>query len=531
MPIPLTIIILTAIVFIAIDAMWRSFCDSDTASKIPAVATGVATALAVMAVSSAGIWNVFGFLVPVVAMIWLMFEYKENRGESRTEIISAILSGGVFSCIATKGAVLIAGEHSFLSRIPIALLVVLIGIVIYSYLDVEREVAEIENSGRSEDARRRISRLLYNSRIRRTAVITTAIVAIVLTLGVSWVHQKPAKVEQPVAEAEAAPVVLETNDDPFAQIIIGHNGHNIDDEYLTKLDSWVNGGDEGEIEKDLILYLCRHSASLLAVHATSCGIWHDANDWSSLLSEDGTTLSELGRNLYYKLEGCFALIVASREQIPSDWVNSGFSDEGGFVVSQSPGISGNLDGLVLRDQRGNVIYGVLHRCGNPAYPPNKVPKVPTGPTDNPDPPNPPNNNPSTPTTEYKKDKSKGTQGNLVAQNDNLGPGSSTNNGIGAQESTLDREDNSSSLESYFEYQEVVEELEEINQDQRIGGEDDNEPSTPPPDNDTEVDNNGDNGTGYGGADDYTRQRPRQERQQTGNPITDEPSGSLARPND
>ncbi len=59
-------------------------------------------------------------------------------------------------------------------------------------------------------------------------------------------------------------------------------------------------------------------------------------------------------------------------------------------------------------------------------------------------------------------------------NDDPGPGPNTNNGVGAQTSTADRNDTSTSYDSYEDYQAAVQELGDVNSNQRTGG----SPNTP-----------------------------------------------------
>ncbi len=113
----------------------------------------------------------------------------------------------------------------------------------------------------------------------------------------------------------------------------------------------------------------------------------------------------------------------------------------------------------------------------------------------------------TPTGDDPKDKSEGTQGELVQPNDDPGAGTSTNNGVGAQTSSEEGE-NSSVKESYEDYQNHNNDLDSTNKTQAEGG-DSNEPSyTPTPSSSSgggkvTVDNNGATGTGNGSADTAT----------------------------
>ena len=92
---------------------------------------------------------------------------------------------------------------------------------------------------------------------------------------------------------------------------------------------------------------------------------------------------------------------------------------------------------------------------------------------------------------YNKDPNKAPKEN-TEPNDDPGPGPSTNNGVGATESTADRPTNSNHG-SYPDYQDDIKDLEEINQSQSTGS-DPSTPSTPAPSPGANVDNNGDSGT-------------------------------------
>lgn len=104
----------------------------------------------------------------------------------------------------------------------------------------------------------------------------------------------------------------------------------------------------------------------------------------------------------------------------------------------------------------------------------------------------------TPSNNKKKDKTKGTS---VLPNDTSGPGPNTNNGVGAQYSSEDEPTNSNHM-TYNEYEHRMDVLEEINDTQQTPDNADNSPTYEPPASVTE-DNNGDNGYGWGGADDPT----------------------------
>ena len=131
-------------------------------------------------------------------------------------------------------------------------------------------------------------------------------------------------------------------------------------------------------------------------------------------------------------------------------------------------------------------------------PPTWRPVPPPTPTPTPPPP-PPSPTPTIPIPSFEpKDPTKGTD---VGPDDVPGPGPDTNNGRGAKESKDEQPSNSlhDTLDEYWD------KLEELEEPQKEAG-DSNEPSyvpEPPPAPPPAIDNNGDEGTGYGGADDPT----------------------------
>ena len=150
------------------------------------------------------------------------------------------------------------------------------------------------------------------------------------------------------------------------------------------------------------------------------------------------------------------------------------------------------------------------------------------PTPTPQPTPNPNPNPDPdPTPTYNKDKTQGTQGDLVAPNVNKGPGEDTNNGVGAQTSTKDQPSNSTSM-TYDQYAEKTEDLKQTNESQNTGG-DANTPSVTPSTG-TKVDSNADEGTGDGGIDTPTITTPLAQ-ESDGSYIDDSPAGAWGGPED
>lgn len=116
---------------------------------------------------------------------------------------------------------------------------------------------------------------------------------------------------------------------------------------------------------------------------------------------------------------------------------------------------------------------------NPSKP--DKPTKPGGKGDKPDKPSKP---------KYDKDPSKAPKKN-TEPNDDKGPGPNTNNPSNPNKSTKDTKDSTSSGAN-------TDNLKDTNKNQKTGS-DSNKPSTPTPSKDTNVDNNGDKGTGNGGA--------------------------------
>ena len=157
---------------------------------------------------------------------------------------------------------------------------------------------------------------------------------------------------------------------------------------------------------------------------------------------------------------------------------------------------------------------------NPEPTPGPNPEPTPTPTPTPDPPEPSN---------PKKDPSKLTDVN-TEPNDDKGPGPDTNNPSDSQHSTADESTNSTSYDSYDDYKADIKELEEVNESQKTGG-DSNEPSTPAPTKDTNVDNNADKGTGNGGIDKPTETKEPAKEADSGKPTDSKPGEAWGGPKD
>lgn len=174
---------------------------------------------------------------------------------------------------------------------------------------------------------------------------------------------------------------------------------------------------------------------------------------------------------------------------------------------------------------------------NPTPTPDNPTPTPEPPTPTPEPPTPtpepptPTPEPPTPTPEPgpEKDPTKLSDAD-TEPNDNTGLGEDTNNPSDSEHSTADQPTNSTEYPSYEAYTEDMKKMEQINNDQNVGG-GSNEPSTPPPSIDTTVDNNGGSSAGYGSADTPTDTSAPAAEAGTGKSVNDNPGEAWGGPSD
>ncbi len=145
-----------------------------------------------------------------------------------------------------------------------------------------------------------------------------------------------------------------------------------------------------------------HDARTLAFRAYSMKLT-PSPDPSTLLTPDGTCLSQEGQNAYLMTKGALTAsgtTIDENGQAPEDGVNTGM--EGGkAVVSSAPGIYGDRAAIIYTLADGTVVI-VLKRCGNLVFRGTIPEGIAIGNTDNPPPPaveTPPPAE-TTPVTEY-----------------------------------------------------------------------------------------------------------------------------------
>ena len=179
----------------------------------------------------------------------------------------------------------------------------------------------------------------------------------------------------------------DTKDDEFSQKEINHLKNREDSDFSAKLDRDEKSGiPRAEASRQRILEDCKTNAEFLAKEAKRLG-FKGVPDYKALATEDGSSLSPKGKELYYKVEGLYETADAVREEAPKDGYNSGYNSGVGYVAASSAGITGNRAATKFTFKNGTVIWK-MDRCGNTVTK-NPSKNTPTGETDDPDPPKPP----------------------------------------------------------------------------------------------------------------------------------------------
>lgn len=228
--------------------------------------------------------------------------------------------------------------------------------------------------------------------------------------------------------------------------------------------------------------------------------WQTTENWclnSASLNNDRRGI----RAPYQYTQDAFILAYVGKDQALSG--NGATPGTGLFVI-----------GFNVHDKRIEF-YGGTPKVPNPGNP--GTPSNPGDP-DKPDKPDKPD--------EPKKDPSQLTSTN-TEPNDNTGPGESTIDPSDTNHSSADRPDNSTSGSS-SDYREQMNDLADTAHQQTGGGS--NNPTTSTPSG-TNVDNNGANGTGHGGADTPTPTSDPAREASTGENINSSPGGAWGGPRD
>ena len=269
-------------------------------------------------------------------------------------------------------------------------------------------------------------------------------------------------------------------------------------------------------------------------------IWYDTTcAFIALIQEQANHSMKMGYDLSdqmyqnpYTASGVADLIVMS-------------TDQTGVFLVFGISIKGNLIEVAYRINCGfqpTNVQEVMHivpddtpRTINPPQPtptPTKDPE-PSGGNGDPKPqPDPPQPNPPQPDPPATPQKDPGKSPTVNTQPyDDPGPGSSTNNGAGATTSTADQPSNSNHG-SNQDYNEAINDLKEVNQNQQTGSSS-STPSTPAPAPEVHIDNNADTGGGSNSApiNESTPVTPPATVADTGASISDNPGEAWGGPPD
>ncbi len=233
---------------------------------------------------------------------------------------------------------------------------------------------------------------------------------------------------------------------------------------------WFDANFRSRIAKDPAL-LAADAAFLDSIVGTRyTGVFYDGakEDWSQAIN-DAKVAWIKDKVLYFETLDAFNDFLDTAKKVEVLESDGGETD---MMYMNPYTIDGVPDVIVMKtdNHKGHYLvytfeikgqeFKVAYRieCG---YQPTNVSvrmKIPTVPK----PKNP--KNPDKP-KDPAKDKTKGTQGDLVKPNDDKGPGPDTNNGVGANESKAEEHPNSTDCNNYEEYKKQVEELNNINNNQ------------------------------------------------------------------
>lgn len=469
------------------------------------------------------IWLAPIFLIVMLAISGYLMYLWYKEGSSLKELVAfTVLSLLVYwTTMSTAAAATGITSNGFLTSlfvlIPKLVLVASIGFYLANMCFFERELAE----EREDEDKAKLMKVLG-----WVIAVITAVICILMTIfGLNWGALKSSPDPQNLSAINQPNTTwyrfynldLSRDGDPLNDYNFGYN---------------LADFEEGELEasdcdSDLRARTDdpKYSAAIIA--------WLDANlgtrflgtfydeckgEWASTMNNAAEAWMEDRESYQQTLDAFFAFLdTADSVELKS---GKGIEDQmymNPHTVSGVPDIivmkTDHEEGLFLvytfkiKENTFEVKYRI--ECG---YQPTNVEEVmnitpqenPNNPGTTPSNPTPSNPTPTpTPTTPTNpKDPTKGTQGEVVGPNDNPGPGPDTNNGVGSQYSSEQTDDGSIFVPTYDEYKDIVENLEEINEDQKEGG-DSNTPTVTPSAG-TNVDNNGDKGTGNGSIDTPTQ---------------------------
>ncbi|MBR3229060.1 CPBP family intramembrane metalloprotease [Candidatus Saccharibacteria bacterium] len=515
-----------------------------------------------------GFWGIG--IIPLVVMLffmWRLAKWWYEEGKTIKGMIPLIILEIIFFFVSKGAAHLFAAIipstfwGSVVTTIPTLALIASIGFMVIDYFYYcYRKTDETDGAA-----------LLHHVIGVIAIVVTTILLICAIASGVKWGYlQSPhdthvanaedvAETEpetEPETEEETTPAVwysfynteLLSDDDPDNDLFFGSNPY--------------EEGKDAEFYDEVFRDRLKVDPALAAADMA----WLDANvgtrfmgefyescheDWALAMNSAKERFMEDQENYYASLHAFFRFL--DRATVRVEYRENAMDDQMFF----NPDTTNNVPDIVVLETHEHSgwfivysftikgeVFDVAYRidCGfqptdvedvmniTPQPQPTPAPTPQPQPTPTPTPTPEPETEPETGPHRPPKDPTQGTQGNVVAPNDDTGPGPDTNSGVGSTTSSADRPDTSTSYSSYDEYASAIDELESINSTQRVGG-NSNAPSTPATSTNTNVDNNAVSGNGGAGVDTPTATSPLATNAATGETISNSPAEAWGGPLD
>ena len=470
------------------------------------------------------IWLAPIFLIVMLAISGYLLYWWWQEGSTIKELVAfafllllvywATMSVAAMTTGITTNGFLV----SLFLLVPKLVLIASLGFCIANTFFFECELAE----EREDEKKAKLMRVLGWA----VAVLTAIICILMLIFGLKWSALKNAEPQVNSSNGQTSSTTwygfynpsLLRDDDPSNDYNFGYDLADFEEGELKANDYDADLRERMEVDPKL-------GAAVMAwtdanVGTRYLGTFYDEckGEWASTMNNAAEAWMEDQESYQQTLDAFFAFLdTADSVELKS---GKGIEDQ---MYMNPHTVSGVPDIIVMKTDHEEGLFLVYTfkikentfevkyrtECG---YQPTNVEEVmnitpqenPNNPGTTPSNPTPSNPTPTpTPTTPTNpKDPTKGTQGEVVGPNDNPGPGPDTNNGVGSQYSSEQTDDGSIFVPTYDEYKDIVDNLEEINEDQKEGG-DSNTPTVTPSAG-TNVDNNGDKGTGNDGIDTPTQ---------------------------
>jgi len=522
-------------------------------------------------------WIGIILMVVIAAVFVWMISWWVAEGSTLKEMIPFIVMAVIFFLVMKGAAYLVAalcGEHLFLRSVviavPTAFLIVSIGSFFVSWLYFKEEMAEKPSQAR------------FFKGLARAVIAVTAILLLVLVVeGLAW-RTLPSSIDVARAADEEETQDQDDQDDQdeeeedewysfFNHVLLEDEDESNDFNFGPNP---YAEGEDAEYYDQVFRDRIKEDPALAAADLA----WFDANlgtrylgtfyesceeDWAETINLTKNTFMH-DQSIYYGTIRAFLMYLDHAEvslergaDLDDQMYMNPFTMDGtpdvivmetndheGWFLVYTFNVKGEEVSVAYRIECGfqpTNVEEVMHITPTPTPTPTPAPTPQPTPTPTPtpvpetDPTPPPETEPETePSTRPPKDPTQGTHGDVVAPNDDTGPGPDTNSGVCSTTSAADRNDTSTSYGSYEEYETAMEDLESINNSQRQGG-DSNSPSTRPvpiiPSAPTTVDNNAGTGNGGAGIDTPTETQPLARDAESGETISTTPGVAWGGPPD